>query len=127
MWYIIRIFFPTCMLRMPFRKFSFLYKRDGCVLFYFFGASRFCTSMTCVWSTCLIWYKVREVMKRNDKYICLYIYNVTCSQFECWKTTVLADTRLKNQLLWILTLSFSTRPFTDDATRGVIVSPCKNW
>ena len=56
---------------------------------------------------CLIWYKGREVVKRSEKYVsCTYIsllgrYNVTCSSVECWKTTDLTDTCLKNRVLWI--------------------------
>ena len=63
--------------------------------------------LLCYWY-CLIprsiWHKGREVMKRSDKYFsCAYFslfgrYNVTCSPVECWKTTVLTDTRLKNWL-----------------------------
>ena len=53
-------------------------------------------------------------------------YNDTCSPVECWKTNVLTDTRPKNQLLWIVALSFSARPFTGDAIRGIIVSRYRN-
>ena len=45
---------------------------------------------------------------------------------ECCKTTVLTDTRPKNRLLCILALSFSTRLFTGNAVRGIIVSPYRN-
>ena len=70
---------------------------------------------------CLIWHEGREVMKRNDKYVFLYIRTIRRYLFTDWVLTndcVLTETRVKNRLLWIFALSFSAKPFTGDATRG---------
>ena len=59
-------------------------------------------------------------MKRNDKYVFLYIYFTTWTiQRHLLTGWVLTnDTPPKNWLLWILALSFSARPLTGDAVRS---------
>ena len=45
-----------------------------------------------------------------------------CSQVLCWQTTPLTDTRPQNPLVWILLLSFSSKPFTGDAANEFITN-----
>ena len=67
---------------------------------------KFFPVLVTVWSPCLVWYMGREVMKRNGKYVFLYIYFTSRTKqrylFTGWvfKTTIFADTCLKNRLSW---------------------------